>query len=54
MEVCKGFGGGDGYVVGFLYGLFEGWEIIDCLEFGLVEVLMMVKSNNCLDFLLMM
>ena len=51
VEARKGFGGGDGYAAGFLYGLFEGWEIIDCLEFGSAEASMMVKSNNCSDSL---
>lgn len=45
----KGFGGGDGYAAGFLYGLFRGWEMIDCLEFGTAEASMMVRSNNCSD-----
>ena len=31
VEARKGVGGGDGYGSGFLYGLFQGWEIIDCL-----------------------
>ena len=47
----KGFGGGDGYGSGFLYGLYQGWEIIDCLEFGSAEASMMVRSNNCSDSL---
>ena len=47
----KGFGGGDGYAAGFLYGLYQGWEMIDCLEFGSAEASMMVKSNNCSDAL---
>lgn len=51
VEARKGFGGGDGYAAGFLYGLFEGWKIIDCLEFGSAEASMMVKSNNCSDSL---
>lgn len=42
----KGFGGGDGYGSAFLYGLFNDWEIIDCLEFGSAEASMMVRSNN--------
>ena len=42
---------GDGYGSGFLYGLYQGWEIIDCLEFGSAEASMMVKSNNCSDSL---
>lgn len=47
----KGFGGGDGYASGFLYGLYSGWEVIDCLEFGSAEASMMVMSNNCSDSL---
>ncbi len=47
----KGFGGGDGYGSGFLYGLYQGWEIIDCLEFGSAEASMMVRANNCSDAL---
>ncbi len=47
----KGFGGGDGYGSGFLYGLFQGWEIQDCLEFGSAEASMMVRANNCSDAL---
>ncbi|MCL2864090.1 MAG: 5-dehydro-2-deoxygluconokinase [Lachnospiraceae bacterium] len=51
VNARKGFGGGDGYASGFLYGLFQGWEIIDCLEFGSAEASMMVTSNNCSDSL---
>lgn len=51
VEARKGFGGGDGYSSGFLYGLYSGWEIIDCLEFGSAEASMMVRSNNCSDAL---
>ena len=51
VEARKNFGGGDGYASGFLYGLYEGWEIIDCLEFGSAEASMMVLSNNCSDSL---
>jgi 5-dehydro-2-deoxygluconokinase len=47
----KGFGGGDGYGSGFLYGLYQGWDIMDCLEFGSAEASMMVRSNNCSDAL---
>lgn len=47
----KGFGGGDGYGSGFLYGLYQGWPIQDCLEFGSAEASMMVRSNNCSDAL---
>lgn len=51
VEARKGFGGGDGYGSGFLYGLYQGWDILDCLEFGSAEASMMVKSNNCSDSL---
>lgn len=51
VEARKGFGGGDGYGSGFLYGLYQGWEIIDCLEFGSAEASMMVRSNNCSESL---
>lgn len=47
VRARKSFGGGDGYAAGFLYGIFHGWEIIDCLEYGSAEASMMVKSNNC-------
>lgn len=47
----KGFGGGDGYGSGFLYGLFQGWNVQDCLEFGSAEASMMVRANNCSDAL---
>ena len=49
VQTRKGFGGGDGYASGFLYGLYQGWDMIDCLEFGSAEASMMVKSNNCSD-----
>ena len=49
VNARKGFGGGDGYASGFLYGLYKGWKIIDCLEFGSAEASMMVRSNNCSD-----
>ncbi|MCI8442232.1 MAG: 5-dehydro-2-deoxygluconokinase [Provencibacterium sp.] len=49
VQARKGFGGGDGYGAGFLYGLYQGWEMIDCLEFGSAEASMMVRSNNCSD-----
>ncbi|MGI6110217.1 MAG: 5-dehydro-2-deoxygluconokinase [Eubacteriaceae bacterium] len=47
VKARKGFGGGDGYGSAFLFGIFQGWEIIDCLEFGSAEASMMVRSNNC-------
>ena len=47
----KGFGGGDGYGSGFIYGLFQGWDMQRCLEFGSAEASMMVRANNCSDAL---
>ena len=47
VNALKSFGGGDGYGSGFLYGLFSGWEIIDCLEFGSAEAAMMVAAHSC-------
>ncbi len=49
VNARKSFGGGDGYNAGFLYGLFQGWNMMDCLEFGSAEASMMVRSNNCSD-----
>ena len=51
VKARKGFGGGDGYGSAFLFGLFSGWDIIDCLEFGSAEASMMVRANNCSDAL---
>ena len=51
VNARKGFGGGDGYGSAFIYGLYQGWDIIDCLEFGSAEASMMVRANNCSDAL---
>ena len=45
VKLLKSFGGGDGYASAFLYGLFEGWEIIDALEFGSASAAMLVASH---------
>ncbi|MFT4106328.1 MAG: 5-dehydro-2-deoxygluconokinase [Lacrimispora sp.] len=47
VNALKGFGGGDGYASAFLYGLFEGMEMIDCLEMGSAEAAMLVASHGC-------
>lgn len=47
IKLLKSFGGGDGYASAFLYGVFEGWEIIDCLEFGSASASMLVASHAC-------
>ncbi|MBQ5995361.1 MAG: 5-dehydro-2-deoxygluconokinase [Clostridia bacterium] len=47
VKLLKSFGGGDGYASAFLYGVFEGWDIIDCLEFGSASASMLVASHAC-------
>ena len=47
IEALKSFGGGDGYGAGFLYGLYQGWDMYDCLEFGCAEASMMVAAHSC-------
>ncbi|MBQ8278921.1 MAG: 5-dehydro-2-deoxygluconokinase [Roseburia sp.] len=47
VEALKSFGGGDGYGAGFLYGLYNGWDIYDCLEFGCAQASMMVAAHSC-------
>ena len=47
VKLLKSFGGGDGYTSAFLYSLFEGKEIIDCLEFGSAAAAMLVASHAC-------
>ena len=49
IKMLKGFGGGDGYASAFLYGLLEGWEMIDCLEFGSASASLLVASHSCAD-----
>ena len=49
VKALKSFGGGDGYASGFLYGIFMGWNVIDCLEFGSAEASMMVRSHSCTE-----
>ena len=49
VKARKGFGGGDGYSAAFLFGLFQDWDMADCLEFGSAEASMMVHSNSCSD-----
>lgn len=49
VKLLKSFGGGDAYASAFLYGLMEGWEVIDCLEFGSASAAMLVASHSCSD-----
>ncbi|HIX14580.1 MAG TPA: 5-dehydro-2-deoxygluconokinase [Candidatus Hungatella pullicola] len=47
VKLLKSFGGGDGYASAFLYGVLEGWDIIDALEFGSASAAMLVASHAC-------
>lgn len=47
VNALKGFGGGDGYASSFLYGIFNGYEIPDCLELGSASASMLVASHGC-------
>ncbi|HIU31696.1 MAG TPA: 5-dehydro-2-deoxygluconokinase [Candidatus Caccousia avistercoris] len=47
IHALKSFGGGDGYASAFLYGVLEGWEMIDCLEFGSASASLLVASHGC-------
>lgn len=49
IKKLKGFGGGDGYASAFLYGLLEGWDIIDALEFGSASASLLIASHSCAD-----
>ncbi len=47
VKLLKSFGGGDAYASAFIYGLLEGWSIIDSLEFGSASAAMLVASHGC-------
>ena len=47
VEALKGFGGGDGYASSFLYGIFQGWDMMECLELGSASASMLVASHGC-------
>lgn len=47
VKALKSFGGGDGYASAFLFGLFNGWDMIDCLEFGSASASLLVASHGC-------
>lgn len=47
VKLLKSFGGGDGYASAFLYGLLEGFDILDCLEMGSASAAMLVASHAC-------
>ncbi len=47
VKLLKSFGGGDGYASAFLYGILEGWDMWDALEFGSASAAMLVASHAC-------
>jgi 5-dehydro-2-deoxygluconokinase len=47
VKLLKSFGGGDGYASAFIYGLLEGWELLDALEFGSASAALLVASHAC-------
>jgi 5-dehydro-2-deoxygluconokinase len=51
VTALKSFGGGDGYGSAFIYGLLEGWELMDCLELGSASASMLVAAHGCSLFM---
>lgn len=51
VKAFKSFGGGDGYGSSFIYGLLEGWDIMDCLEMGSASASMLVAAHGCSLFM---
>ena len=51
VTAFKSFGGGDGYGSAFLYGMFEGKDIMDCLELGSASASMLVSAHGCSEFM---
>lgn len=49
VKLLKSFGGGDAYGSAFIYGILEGWDVIDALEFGSASAAMLVASHSCSD-----
>lgn len=51
VQALKSFGGGDGYASSFLFGLFEGWALMDCLELGSASASLLVGAHGCSCFM---
>lgn len=47
VKALKAFGGGDGYASAFLFGILNGWDMIECLEFGSASASLLVASHGC-------
>lgn len=51
IQKLKSFGGGDGYASAFLYGIFEGVDIYEALEYGSASASLLVGSHGCSSFM---
>jgi 5-dehydro-2-deoxygluconokinase len=47
IKLLKSFGGGDAYGSAFVYGLLEGWSVVDSLQHGTAHAAMVVASHSC-------
>lgn len=47
VNAVKSTGGGDGYGSAFLFGLLNGWNVMECLEYGSAAASMLVASHGC-------
>ncbi len=47
VNALKGFGGGDGYASSFLFGIMNGYDMLDCLELGSASASILVASHGC-------
>lgn len=48
-KVIKTFGAGDSFAGAFIYGLFQGWSIEACLQWGSAAAAIVVSSHSCSD-----
>ncbi|SFJ88331.1 5-dehydro-2-deoxygluconokinase [Thermoflavimicrobium dichotomicum] len=48
-RIVKTFGAGDSYAAGFIYGLMEGWDLDQCMEFGSAAAAIVISSHSCSD-----
>lgn len=47
VDKLKSFGGGDGYASAFLFGLFEGADMKDCLDLASASASILVGAHGC-------
>ncbi len=48
-NVIKTFGAGDSYAAGFIYGLMQGWDIPQSMEYGAAAASIVISSHSCSD-----